>query len=129
MSLAQQINRVVAPFEVISEFKPAGDQPAAIADPTVPIPVQTAYSPVPPDAKGDQAAKIIANAKNPVILAGNGVIRQGAADLRRAFSGIVAGNVKEEGMRYIEQFGCTARYRALLDFTRVLALGGRRYLA
>ncbi|ACL39786.1 excinuclease ABC, B subunit [Pseudarthrobacter chlorophenolicus A6] len=32
MSLAQDINRVVAPFEVISEFKPAGDQPAAIAD-------------------------------------------------------------------------------------------------
>lgn len=32
MSLAQEINRVVAPFEVISEFQPAGDQPAAIAD-------------------------------------------------------------------------------------------------
>ncbi|MEO8137743.1 MAG: pyrimidine/purine nucleotide monophosphate nucleosidase domain-containing protein, partial [Betaproteobacteria bacterium] len=28
-----------------------------------------------------------------------------AANLRRAFSGIVAGNVKEEGMRLIEQFG------------------------
>jgi hypothetical protein len=28
-----------------------------------------------------------------------------AADLRRAFSGIVAGNVKEEGMRAIEQHG------------------------
>ena len=28
-----------------------------------------------------------------------------AADLRRAFSGIVAGNVKEEGMRPIEQHG------------------------
>jgi excinuclease ABC subunit B len=32
MSLAQDINRVVAPFEVVSEFKPAGDQPAAIAE-------------------------------------------------------------------------------------------------
>ncbi|GAA4380841.1 excinuclease ABC subunit UvrB [Paeniglutamicibacter cryotolerans] len=32
MSLAQQINRVVAPFEVISEFQPAGDQPAAIKE-------------------------------------------------------------------------------------------------
>ncbi|GAB3525157.1 excinuclease ABC subunit UvrB [Arthrobacter monumenti] len=32
MSLAQDIKRVVAPFEVISEFKPAGDQPAAIAE-------------------------------------------------------------------------------------------------
>jgi hypothetical protein len=28
-----------------------------------------------------------------------------AADLRRAFSGIVAGNVKEEGLRAIEQHG------------------------
>ena len=28
-----------------------------------------------------------------------------AADLRRAFSGIVAGNVKEEGLRRIEQYG------------------------
>ena len=28
-----------------------------------------------------------------------------AADLRRAFSGIVAGNVKEEGVRRVEQFG------------------------
>ena len=28
-----------------------------------------------------------------------------AADLRRAFSGIVAGNVKEEGLRRIEEFG------------------------
>mgnify|MGYP002660879631 CR=1 FL=1 len=28
-----------------------------------------------------------------------------AADLRRAFSGIVAGNVKEAGMRRIEEFG------------------------
>jgi pyrimidine/purine-5'-nucleotide nucleosidase len=28
-----------------------------------------------------------------------------AADLRRAFSGIVAGNVKEEGIRRVEQFG------------------------
>ncbi|GAA5226161.1 excinuclease ABC subunit UvrB [Paeniglutamicibacter antarcticus] len=32
MSLAQQIKRVVAPFEVISDFKPAGDQPAAIKE-------------------------------------------------------------------------------------------------
>ncbi|WP_294563410.1 excinuclease ABC subunit UvrB [uncultured Arthrobacter sp.] len=32
MSLAQDIKRVVAPFEVISEYQPAGDQPAAIAE-------------------------------------------------------------------------------------------------
>ncbi|WP_418906854.1 excinuclease ABC subunit UvrB [Glutamicibacter endophyticus] len=32
MSLAQPIKRVVAPFEVISEYEPAGDQPQAIAE-------------------------------------------------------------------------------------------------
>ncbi|WP_159616295.1 excinuclease ABC subunit UvrB [Arthrobacter zhaoguopingii] len=32
MSLAQDIKRVVAPFEVISDYQPAGDQPAAIAE-------------------------------------------------------------------------------------------------
>src|SRR3712207_3664767 len=32
MSLAQDINRVVALFEVISEVKPPGDQPAAIEE-------------------------------------------------------------------------------------------------
>ncbi|MFD1211489.1 excinuclease ABC subunit UvrB [Arthrobacter sp. GCM10027362] len=32
MSLAQEINRVVAPFQVVSEFKPSGDQPAAIKE-------------------------------------------------------------------------------------------------
>jgi hypothetical protein len=32
-------------------------------------------------------------------------IHELAADLRRAFSGIVAGNVKEEGMKAVEQQG------------------------
>ena len=32
MSLAQDIKRVVAPFEVVSEYQPAGDQPAAIKE-------------------------------------------------------------------------------------------------
>lgn len=32
MSLAQKIDRVVHPFEVVSEFEPAGDQPQAIAE-------------------------------------------------------------------------------------------------
>ncbi|MET4062049.1 excinuclease ABC subunit B [Arthrobacter sp. UYP6] len=32
MSLAQDIKRVVAPFEVISEYSPAGDQPTAIKE-------------------------------------------------------------------------------------------------
>jgi excinuclease ABC subunit B len=32
MSLAPEIKRVVAPFEVVSEYEPAGDQPQAIAE-------------------------------------------------------------------------------------------------
>ncbi|GAA3695567.1 excinuclease ABC subunit UvrB [Zhihengliuella alba] len=32
MSLAQDIKRVVAPFEVVSEYEPAGDQPQAIEE-------------------------------------------------------------------------------------------------
>ncbi|WP_336713411.1 excinuclease ABC subunit UvrB [Arthrobacter sp. USHLN218] len=32
MSLAQDIKRIVAPFEVISEYQPAGDQPTAIKE-------------------------------------------------------------------------------------------------
>jgi excinuclease ABC subunit B len=32
MSLAQKINRQVAPFEVVSEYQPSGDQPKAIAE-------------------------------------------------------------------------------------------------
>ena len=32
MSLAPEIKRVVAPFEVISPYQPAGDQPKAIAE-------------------------------------------------------------------------------------------------
>ncbi|MCG7421703.1 excinuclease ABC subunit B [Micrococcus porci] len=32
MSLAKQINRVVAPFEVVSPYQPSGDQPTAIAE-------------------------------------------------------------------------------------------------
>ena len=32
MSLAQDIKRVVAPFEVVSDYSPAGDQPTAIKE-------------------------------------------------------------------------------------------------
>ena len=42
--------------------------------------VQSAQAPEPPSAKIKQAAKIIGEAKHPVILAGNGVIRANACD-------------------------------------------------
>jgi len=73
-------------FKVAQTEKPGGafiEFPENIAEAKVegvPIEVQTAYSSAAPDFKIDQAAKIISEAKFPVILAGNGVIRQGAAD-------------------------------------------------
>jgi acetolactate synthase I/II/III large subunit len=73
-------------FKVAQTEKPGGafiEFPENIAEAKVegvPIEVQTAYSSAAPDFKIDQAAKIISDAKFPVILAGNGVIRQGAAE-------------------------------------------------
>ncbi|MCK5724592.1 MAG: acetolactate synthase large subunit, partial [Gammaproteobacteria bacterium] len=40
-----------------------------------PLPVKHAHSPEPPGERVDRAAEIISNAKNPIILAGNGVVR------------------------------------------------------
>jgi acetolactate synthase I/II/III large subunit len=54
-----------------------------------PIQVQTAYTSTAPDAKIEQAAGIVSAAKWPVILAGNGVIRQGAADSLVSFAEVL----------------------------------------
>lgn len=57
-----------------------------------------------------------------------------ACNLRRAFSGLVSGNVKEEGMRAIEQFGPfelrgePELIRALDDLLRSFAAAGRMRL-
>ncbi len=73
-------------FKVAQTEKPGGafiDFPENIAEMKVdksPIPVQTAYSPAPLPAKVEFAAKLINEARNPIILAGNGVIRQEAAE-------------------------------------------------
>lgn len=40
-----------------------------------PLPVKHAHTPEPPTERVDRAAELISNAKNPIILAGNGVIR------------------------------------------------------
>jgi acetolactate synthase-1/2/3 large subunit len=82
-------------FKVAQTEKPGAafiDFPENIAEMKCekkPIPVQTAYNPVPPDAKVEQAAKIISEAKNPVILAGNGVIRQHASDSLTSFAQVL----------------------------------------
>jgi acetolactate synthase-1/2/3 large subunit len=72
-------------FKVAQTEKPGGafiDFPENIAEAKVeggPIEVQSAYSSDAPAFKIEQAAKLISEAKAPVILAGNGVVRQGAA--------------------------------------------------
>jgi acetolactate synthase-1/2/3 large subunit len=73
-------------FKVAQTEKPGGafiDFPENVAEMQVegkPIEVQSAYTSDAPDSKIEQAAKIISEARAPVILAGNGVIRQGASD-------------------------------------------------
>jgi len=79
-------------FKVAQTEKPGGafiDFPENIAEANVesePIPVQSAYTSAAPDAKIVQAAQMISEAKFPVILAGNGVIRQGASDALVTFA-------------------------------------------
>jgi acetolactate synthase-1/2/3 large subunit len=105
-------------FKVAQTEKPGAafiDFPENIAEMKTerkPIPVQTAYTPVPPDAKIDQAARIIANAKNPVILAGNGVIRQGAADSLVSFAEVLKIPVANTFMA-----------KGIVPFTNELSLG------
>ena len=78
-------------FKVAQTEKPGCcfiDFPENIAEMEVaakPIPVQRAYTPVAPEHKIEEAARLIDAAKFPVILAGNGVIRQGATASLRSF--------------------------------------------
>ena len=73
-------------FKVAQTEKPGAafiDFPENIAEMVVdkkPIEVQRAYTSAAPEYKIEEAANLISKAKCPVILAGNGVIRQGAAD-------------------------------------------------
>jgi len=82
-------------FKVSQTEKPGGafiDFPENIAEMPCtkgPIPVQSAYNPAPPNVKIEQASKLISEARNPIILAGNGVIRQGAADSLVSFAQVL----------------------------------------
>jgi acetolactate synthase I/II/III large subunit len=74
-------------FKVAQTEKPGAcfiDFPENIAEmsagDTTPIEPQLAATPAPRESKIDEAVRIISAAKCPVILAGNGVIRQGAAE-------------------------------------------------
>jgi len=80
-------------FKVAQTEKPGAcfiDFPENIAAAEIggkrPIEVQKAYISAPPDFKIDQAAKIISQARDPIILAGNGVIRAAATDSLVAFA-------------------------------------------
>ncbi len=51
-----------------------------------PLKVQSAKAPVPPPEKVLQAAKIISGAQNPIVMAGNGVVRDGASEMLVEFA-------------------------------------------
>jgi len=73
-------------FKAAQAEKPGGsfiDFPENVAEMPVegknPLKVQSAKSPVPPEEKISQAARVISQAKFPIVMAGNGVIRAGAS--------------------------------------------------
>ena len=105
-------------FKVAQTEKPGAsfiDFPENIAEMQVdkkPIPVQTAYTPEAPDAKIEFAANLITNAKAPVILAGNGVIRQGASDSLVSFAEVLKIPVANTFMA-----------KGIVPFTNELSLG------
>ena len=77
-----------------------------------PIKVQTAYTSEAPARKVNMAAKLISEAKAPVILAGNGVIRQGAAGALVSFA---------EALRI--PVANTFMAKGVMPFTNELSLG------
>ena len=83
-------------FKVAQTEKPGAcfiDFPENIAAAEVtgkrPIEVQKAYTSVPPEFKIEQAARMISQAKSPIILAGNGVIRAGASESLVSFAEVL----------------------------------------
>ena len=79
-------------FKVAQTEKPGGafiEFPENVASMDVgkgPIRVQTAYTSIAPPHKLEQAARLLSGARSPIILAGNGVIRQGASPALVAFA-------------------------------------------
>lgn len=83
-------------FKVAQTEKPGAcfiDFPENIAASEVadkqPIEVQKPYTSAPPNFKIDQAARVISEAKCPIILAGNGVIRAGASESLVTFAEVL----------------------------------------
>ena len=105
-------------FKVAQTEKPGCcfiDFPENIAEMKVdgkPIDVQSAYNPSPPDKKIEQAAQLISKAKFPIVLAGNGVVRQGACESLRSFVNLLRLPVANTFMA-----------KGLIPFTNELFLG------
>ena len=105
-------------FKVAQTEKPGAtfvDFPENVAQMQVdkrPIRVQRAYTSEAPQRKVDQAARLITAAKTPVILAGNGVIRQGAADALVTFAEVLRIPVANTFMA-----------KGVMPFTNELSLG------
>ncbi|WP_213954731.1 acetolactate synthase large subunit [Variovorax sp. dw_954] len=105
-------------FKVAQTEKPGAtfiDFPENVAEMITdkkPIKVQTAYTSEAPSRKIDEAVRLINAAKAPVILAGNGVIRQGAADALVSFSGMLRIPVANTFMA-----------KGVVPFTNELSLG------
>ena len=105
-------------FKVAQTEKPGAvfiDFPENIADMAVdkqPIRVQTAYTSEAPGHKIEQAAKLIGAASAPVILAGNGVVRQGAAQSLVTFAETLRIPVANSFMA-----------KGVMPFTNALSLG------
>jgi acetolactate synthase-1/2/3 large subunit len=83
-------------FKVAQTEKPGAcfiDFPENIAEAEVagkqPIEVQKPYTSAPPNFKIEQAARLISQAKCPIILAGNGVIRAGASESLVTFAEVL----------------------------------------
>ncbi len=105
-------------FKVAQTEKPGAtfiDFPENVAEmltDKTPIKVQTAYTSEAPGHKLDEAAKLITAAKAPMILAGNGVIRQGAADALVTFAEVLRIPVANTFMA-----------KGVMPFTNELSLG------
>ena len=105
-------------FKVAQTEKPGAtfiDFPENVAEMITdkkPIKVQTAYTSEAPGHKVDEAAKLITSAKAPMILAGNGVIRQGAADALVTFAEVLRIPVANTFMA-----------KGVMPFTNELSLG------
>ena len=105
-------------FKVSQTEKPGAvfiDFPENIAEMEVdkqPICVQSPYAPEAPGHKLDQAAQIIGAARAPLILAGNGVIRQGAAQALVRFAEVLRIPVANSFMA-----------KGVMPFTNDLSLG------